>query len=379
MAQHNSSHIKTHLVSVLGAGGVGKTTSSAALALALADEGLKTVVITVDPARRLATALGLDSLNSEPQRVYVSDKGGFTDALWLSQTHGLSELVNRRLSSSSSFSEVKNHRLFKIIESQLGGIEEYLGIERILSLAQTNLYDVCILDTPPSRHALDFFASPRHILKFFDDGVLKHFIKEEHSGAENKESSFGFFRKIIQKRGTQAFDIFKNFLGSNFVDELSVLLSQLKPVRELLRETATSIESWLESDKSSIVFCATTEDYALREIDFLSAEIKKKNFNKPELLLINRCISTNLNAQDLSKFAKDHPNLISASQLSLKYLAQTQKLNQSQNVFETWANAVATAPRLFFEENSLDHLKQLGRTVLQQWPNNPVKKASTIY
>lgn len=374
MENQNSSSVKTRLISVLGAGGVGKTTSSAAIALALADDGLRTVVITVDPARRLASALGLDSLSSEPQQVYKSQSGGCTDALWLSQTHGLSELVNRRVAADSRFNEVKNHRLFKIIESQLGGIEEYLGIERILSLAQSENYDVCILDTPPSRHALDFFESPRHILRFFDEGVLKHFIKDSSETAKPE----GFFSRVLKNRGTQAFDIFRNFLGSSFVEELSTLLAQLKPVRDLLRETAASIEQWLASERSSLVLCSNTESYALREAAFLASEIRKKSLAKSELLILNRCIDPSIQLEVVQKYLQQHPESIAAKQLFLKTSIQKQKLEASSPTFDTWAKSTAVAPRLFFEEDSLDSLRALGRTILTQWPNNPAKKVLTI-
>lgn len=371
---HLNSHHNTKLISVLGAGGVGKTTSSAAISLALADDGLRCVVITVDPARRLAGALGLDSLNSEPQRVYSSQNGGYTDALWLSQSHGLSELVNRRISSESRFSEVKNNRLFKIIESQLGGIEEYLGIERILSLAQGGNYDVCVLDTPPSRHALDFFESPRHILRFFDDGVLKHFIKDDDEAPRHG----GFFARILQKRGTQAFDIFRNFLGSSFVDELSALLAQLKPVRDLLRETATSIETWLGSEQSHLVLCSTVESYALREAAFLASAIKDKKLRASELLILNRCIEPTLGPDLVDEYLLSHPDSITASILRQKILVQQKRLEVSRPLFTSWAKSSALVPRLFFDEGSLDSLRNLGRTILDQWPNNPAKKASTI-
>jgi anion-transporting ArsA/GET3 family ATPase len=375
VATANTPHLNTKLISVLGAGGVGKTTCAAAISLALADDGLRCVVITVDPARRLAGALGLDSLNSEPQRVYNSPTKGSTDALWLSQNQGLSELVNRRVSSNSQFAEVKNHRLFKIIESQLGGIEEYLGIERILSLAQSGNYDVCILDTPPSRHALDFFESPRHILRFFDDGVLRHFIRDEDEEAKKT----GFFSRILQKRGAEAFGIFRNFLGSTFVQELSTLLAQLKPVRDLLRETATSIESWLASDHSNLVLCSTVETYALRETTFLANAIREKKLRQSELLILNRCIDPKLPLNQIEDFVLEHPNSASASLLKQKAQIQKQRIDKSSASFTIWAKSTALVPRLFFEEDSLDSLRSLGRTILDQWPNNPAKKASTTY
>jgi anion-transporting ArsA/GET3 family ATPase len=287
----------------------------------------------------------------------------------------LSELVNRRVSGQSRFAEVKNHRLFKIIESQLGGIEEYLGIERILSLAQSGNYDVCILDTPPSRHALDFFESPRHILRFFDDGVLKHFIKEENPDAKSP----GFFARILQRKGAQAFDIFRNFLGSSFVEELSTLLAQLKPVRDLLRETASSIEAWLASDQSHLLLCSTVESYALREASFLAKSIRDKNLRKAELLILNRSIDPALRSEAVEAYAKAHPNVTPAQILKQKVLVQKNRIEGSKASFDTWAKSTAVVPRLFFAEDSLDSLRELGRTILDQWPNNPAKKASTTY
>ena len=131
------SEIRAQLLVVLGAGGVGKTTSAAALSLALADRGQKVVVITVDPAKRLAQALGLDALSDEPKVVAeFPDSGGKLSALWLDSRVALDDLVRRHGASLGNAEKILRHRLFKIIQTQLGGIEEYLGIEKILSLGQ---------------------------------------------------------------------------------------------------------------------------------------------------------------------------------------------------------------------------------------------------
>jgi anion-transporting ArsA/GET3 family ATPase len=276
------------LVAVLGAGGVGKTTTSAAIALGLASQGRRAAVITVDPAHRLASVLGLKGLSNEPQQIANFENGGSLSALWLDTSQALAELVRRHAKQAPSIERVLQHRLFKIIQNQLGGVEEYLGVEKVLALRESGDFDVLILDTPPSQHALDFLESPRHLLRFFDESVLKVFLDEPH---EN-EKKHGIFGRVFRSGRDQMLEVFKNFLGSGFLGELSDLLRSLKPVHSLFTETANAIESWVREPSTRFAVVSLYEPYPLDEAHLLSRELVEHGLAKPQLMIMNKCLPT---------------------------------------------------------------------------------------
>jgi len=347
------------LVPVLGSGGVGKTTTSASLALALAEEGLKVVVITVDPAHRLAQALGLESLHHEPRRVKDFSNGGYIDALWLDQNNALEELVKRHSRDIPDIDRIVKNRLFRIIQSQLGGIEEYLGVERILSLRDTGFYDVCVLDTPPSRHALDFLEAPRHLLKFFDEGVLKVFL------AQSGDTQKGFFSKILNAGKTQVIEVFKNFLGKGFLGELADLLGYLKPLHKVFTQTALDIEAWTKSPDYHLVLVSLLESNPLDEARLLSIELDAKGLKEPSVVILNKSLpATTPSATDLDLLSQEGKTFL------LRAFEQQEKLrNKIQTAHFFGRIPIAHIPRQSVTQMSQEELLNIGRRVRKQWPH----------
>jgi len=278
----------TQLYVVLGAGGVGKTTTAAALGLSFAEQGKRTVVITVDPAKRLAQVLGLSHLSNQPQEVLKTANGGSMSALWLDPSSAMEELIRKYAGDPEKAARILNHRLFKIIQSQLGGIEEYLGVEKVLELGRSGHFDLCILDTPPSQHALDFLESPRHLLRFFDDGVLKIFLKEEET--EPERGFFSGFKKIFKTARQQALEIFKSFLGGRFVNELGELLSYAKPIQKVFTQTAADIEEWVREESTRFILVTLLEPYPVDESRLLGAALVERDLPAAHLLVLNKCL-----------------------------------------------------------------------------------------
>lgn len=277
------------LILVLGAGGVGKTTSAAALGMALAQNGKNCVVLTVDPAKRLAQALGLKTLTDESQVVQTFSNGGSLSALWLDSKESFEKLVKKFSQSESVQNFVLNHRLFQLLQSQLGGVEEYLGVERVLSLIKSGQYDVCVLDTPPSKHALDFLDSPLHLLKFFDDGILKHFLPSTQA-TDNKTS---LLSRLISGSKNQALEYFKNFLGTTFLKDLSDLLNAIGPVRNVLKQRAEDIEKIIRTKQTTFIGVSTLESYPIEELRILGLELESRGLQSFRAVVLNKCLPTN--------------------------------------------------------------------------------------
>ncbi|MEO5668056.1 MAG: ArsA-related P-loop ATPase [Bdellovibrionota bacterium] len=351
--------IDAQLVLVLGSGGVGKTSSSAAIGLALAERGLRTAVITIDPAKRLAQALGLETLSNDPQRVFTQGTG-YLDALWLDSRSAFTDLVKRYIKNETFVARVLNNRLFNIIQEQLGGIEEYLSIERLLRLGASGDYDVCVLDTPPSRHALDFIESPRHLLKFFDDSILKIFLQDEEPAQKG-----GFFSKVFRSTKGQALEIFKKFLGSRFMGELSSLLAESRPVHQALRDTAHGAEAWVRRDDTRVLLVTLPERYPIEEAHLLGKEVLAHGMHKADLLVLNRCLPSELPA-DLKPLTAALGNH-AADALLKQHHAQDENVRALSSKIQDYACNWVRVPRYSSSQLDLAALTTIGKDILRQW------------
>ncbi|NCN27887.1 AAA family ATPase [bacterium] len=348
--------IETKLVVVLGPGGVGKTTTAAALATAMAKQGFKTVVMTVDPARRLAQAMGLKDLSDEAQLVKKYPNGQ-VDALWLSEKGALEALATKHAPNEESLRKMLNHKFFRIIESQLGGIEEYLGIEKALTLVNQNEYDFCILDTPPSQHALDFFDSPQHLLEFFDESILKHFT---HS--EEKKKNWVFKAFSIGK--DKIIELFQTLLGKSFFNDLASLLALLRPLYTALKATAEQAQSLLKSEKCSYVLVGVLEPHPVDEINYLNAMLNAKQLSKQRYWLANKTLPTSpppkkalLTKLVGSKRATLITHLASQQENLLKKIASETKL----------PDASALLPCYSIKDFNIERLEIMGEEAIKQW------------
>jgi anion-transporting ArsA/GET3 family ATPase len=169
-----------------GSGGVGKTTVSAALAIRLAREGHRVAVLTIDPARRLADSLGIGELGNTARRVPLErvdpDCSGSLDAMMLDAKATFDDLIRRVAPSSAAAERILGNRYYRFASQRLGGSHEYMAMEKLLDLWQTGPYDVIVLDTPPTRHALDFLHAPDRMAGLFDQGVMRWLVMPATQG-----------------------------------------------------------------------------------------------------------------------------------------------------------------------------------------------------
>src|SRR3712207_604119 len=172
------------MVICAGSGGVGKTTTAAALAMGLAADGLKVAVVTIDPARRLANSLGLDELGNEPRMIEASifaehgvEMNGERWAMMLDARHTFDELIERLAPSPAARDEVLANRIYQQLSSAVAGTQEFTAIAKLYELDESGYYDVLVLDAPPSRNALDFLDAPGRIANFFHGRAVRLFLK----------------------------------------------------------------------------------------------------------------------------------------------------------------------------------------------------------
>jgi len=343
----------TQLILLLGPGGVGKTTCSASLACALATQNKKVLVLTVDPAKRLAQALGFSQLESSLQTVTHHQIKGSLQATWLNHNNPLEQLVTRHISNPTNLKKLMNHRFFKIVEHQLGGLNDYLSIESIINYYQMGVYDYIVVDTPPYQQALDFFNSPQELIKFFDQSILNQFTQP----TTTDDSSNHFLKKRLQQVTSfgkeKLTNTFKNLIGKEFFLELSEFLKAMQPLHSQFITQSHLINKLLSS--ASFFFVSTPENHSLD----MSLELFKKThlqFQKgSKSFIINKCYQSSSPLQNLSK----HSKLIELINESIT--KQNTILHSLSQINEI--KSVTQLSRRYEKNLKLESLLQIGQTI----------------
>ncbi|RBY78381.1 ArsA family ATPase [Geodermatophilus sp. TF02-6] len=258
----------TRIVVCCGAGGVGKTTTSAALALAAAAAGRTVVVLTIDPARRLAQSLGLGELDNEPRRVDVPGAEGELHAMMLDMKRTFDDVVVAH-STPERAEQVFANPFYQALSSSFAGTQEYMAMEKLGQLRAGGQWDLIVVDTPPSRSALDFLDAPNRMSRFLDGTMIRLLTAPARAGgrAGFKVASAGFlfFSRIISK-----------ILGGQLLRDISAFVAALDTMFGGFRERATATYELLRRPGTWFVVVATPEPDALREasyfVDRLSAE-----------------------------------------------------------------------------------------------------------
>lgn len=254
----------TRIVVCCGAGGVGKTTTSAALALAAAEAGRTVVVLTIDPARRLAQSLGLTELDNEPRRVDVPGAGGELHAMMLDMKRTFDDIVVAH-STPERAEQILENPFYQALSSSFAGTQEYMAMEKLGQLRAGEKWDLIIVDTPPSRSALDFLDAPSRMGRFLDGTMIRLLMAPSRAGFKFASAGFLLFSRIVSK-----------ILGGQLLQDISAFVAALDTMFGGFRERATATYELLRRPGTWFVVVASPEPDALREasyfVDRLSAE-----------------------------------------------------------------------------------------------------------
>ena len=250
-----------------GAGGVGKTTTAAAIGLAGASVGRRTLVLTIDPARRLAEAMGIPEAARTPSAVPrdrltslgVPAKGELH--AWMLAPEVVFETMVRRLAGDEAkVHAILGNRLYQHLSRIVAGMQEYTAAEALYTLANEGKYDLVVLDTPPSRNALAFLEAPKKLSMFLDERVIGVFLKKD--GA--------FFRAasdIVER-------VFSRAFGAGFFAELQDFLGAFSGMFGGMRSHAEAVRSLLSSEEAAFVLVTSPEPAALAEARFFQTKIQ---------------------------------------------------------------------------------------------------------
>ncbi len=258
-----------------GTGGVGKTTLSAALGLRAARSGRRALVLTIDPARRLADALGIAGLADAPvdvprERWATNDDepGGRMSAMMLDPKPTFDRLVARLTDDDETRTRILENRIYRQLSEALAGSAEYAAMERVLEAVESGDYDLVVVDTPPSSHALDFLAAPRRLRGFLEGRFVSALLRPAMSA-----SRFGF--RMFGDGLHKMLGLIERIGGVGFIDDLSEFLSAVSGIADGFLDRALAVEALLSSAETRFVLIggarSGTEPGTLEFLDALES------------------------------------------------------------------------------------------------------------
>jgi anion-transporting ArsA/GET3 family ATPase len=224
-----------------GSGGVGKTTTSAAIAAGMAARGLKVCVLTIDPAKRLADSLGLEELGNEARRVGPAlferqglEIKGELWAMMLDAKATFDELVARQAPDEEARDRVLGNRIYQQISSALAGSQEYMAMEKLFELHSEGQFDLLVLDTPPTRNALDFLDAPKRLTQFIEGRSLRVFMKPT-----------GLAAKVAGRGASVALSVLKRIVGFDLLADLAEFFNAFSGMVDGFQARAKRVNSLL--------------------------------------------------------------------------------------------------------------------------------------
>jgi anion-transporting ArsA/GET3 family ATPase len=256
-----------------GAGGVGKTTTAAALALRAALSGRRVLVCTIDPSRRLATSLGKGSLSGRPRAIELKGmapaRGGALHAMVLDVKGTFDALVLRHTKDEPARDRILKNRFYQHISAALAGSHEYMAMEKLLELARDGRFELVVLDTPPTRHALDFLEAPDRLLGFLDVSVLRFFLRPYFKAGR-------LTVQVATRTGAALLKLADRFLGLQFLQELSEFFLAFEGMYDGFRARAAEVQALLRAPSAGFVLVAGPQPQALEEALFFHRRLLEK-------------------------------------------------------------------------------------------------------
>jgi anion-transporting ArsA/GET3 family ATPase len=249
---------------VAGSGGVGKTTTSAALALGLARRGARACVVTIDPARRLATSLGLDELGNEPHRVALGDAAGELWAMQLDAKRTFDDLIARLAPDPRTRDEVLGNRIYQELSSAVAGSQEFTAIAKLYELDREGGFDVLVLDTPPSRNALDFLDAPERLTGFFEGRALRVLL-----------APTGLAARVMGRSTSVVLAVLRRVTGVDLLDDLSAFFRALGGLIDGFRERAAAVGALLADPATTFLVVTSPEREPAEEAVFFRGELRR--------------------------------------------------------------------------------------------------------
>jgi anion-transporting ArsA/GET3 family ATPase len=345
------------IVVCCGSGGVGKTTAAAALALEGARLGRNAVVVTIDPARRLANALGLESLTNTPGRI-EGDWPGQLWALMLDTKSTFDALVAKYAGSSDQAQGILHNRFYRNISGALSGTQEYMAMEKLFELHDSGQFDLIVVDTPPTRNALDFLDAPRRLTRFLDNRIFRWLMMPTRAYLKAVNVATQAFLRTVSR-----------VVGSEVIQDAVAFFHAFEGMEDGFRQRAQRVLALLADPGTAFVLVASPRRDAVEEAGFFADKLAESGI-PVEALVVNRLHPRfDGSAGGLGEADRERSTTLAGSVLGTLYanladfrlVAQREEEHLAGLTAKVAPAPVARVPFLRSDVHDLDGLAEVGR------------------
>ena len=271
-----------HIMVCCGTGGVGKTTTAAVLAIEGARQGRRAVVVTIDPAKRLADALGLDALADHAtviEHALWDPEGvsqGVLSALMLDTKSTFDDLVHEHAPDTESAQRILDNRFYRNVSGALGGTQEYMAMEKLYELNASGAFNLIVIDTPPSRHALDFLDAPQRLLRLLDNRMFRLLMAPTRT-----------YMKIAGAALTTLLRTVSRVVGREVVDDAISFFQAFEGMEQGFRDRAAHVQTLIDDPATAFVLVTSPRRDAIEEATFFADRLRSNKL-AVAALVVNR-------------------------------------------------------------------------------------------
>lgn len=274
-----------------GSGGVGKTTVAAAMGVKAAREGKKVLVLTIDPSKRLASILGIEGTH-EITKVPGQNFPGELYASVIDHQKTFENFVLRASKNSENAKKMLQNKLFQQLSTNLQGSQDFTALEKLYSAYESAEFDLIILDTPPTKHAIDFLNSPQKLSALFNENITRWLRNPPGRGGGN------FLTSVFAAGTRKVLQILEALTGSEFVQQLTEFFSIIEKWQSQLFDRTVAVQKLLMSQDTQFCLVSSFDLSKLKESEFFQREIKKSGFHL-KYFILNRAFPEKMDLEDL--------------------------------------------------------------------------------
>ncbi len=338
----------------VGSGGVGKTTVASALAFRAAQMGKRVLVLTVDPAQRLKSTMGLQE-QEEAEITHPSITGKLTASV-IDPKKIFDDFVRKISSQSANIERILKNKLYIQLTTTLSGSQEFTALQKLYSCLESGKYDLIVLDTPPTKHAIDFLEAPQKLSAVFNENVTKWF--RDPDGTER-----GFFKSIFAVGTKQVMKALESMTGSEFMVELADFFKNIQQWQSKLEQRIADVHNLLVHPSTHFVLVTSFDDAKLKEAEFFSKEIRKGGYQLSGVL-INRAYPKGL---DLRQKVQDHNSVEHMYNVYQKFLKEREegfaRFSIRMSGSGLASNPVLRLPELMNNISDLDGVAEMAKNI----------------
>jgi anion-transporting ArsA/GET3 family ATPase len=363
-----------HVVICCGTGGVGKTTTSAVIALTAARRGRNAVVVTIDPAKRLADTLGLGELGDAAQEIErarwdpsgTAPADGRLSALMLDARATFDALVHKHAHNPEQAERILDNRFYRNIAGALSGTQEYMAMEKLHELHEEGGYDLIVVDTPPTRHALDFLDAPARLTRLLNNRVFRFLMLPTRRSVRLASMAVQTFLRTVAK-----------VIGAEVIDDIVAFFRAFEGMEQGFRERAGRVLALLRDPGTAFVLVTSPRRDAVDEAEFFAERLRESDL-RVAALVVNRVhpdFGITDDAEPLRRHAADvaRSDGSRASRLAARYenladyvtLARHERDELARAGDRIGAGAVAYVPSLAHDVVDIEALGEVGEHLVR--------------